>query len=544
MASLPALGSVAVVGALILLSTFQFMPAPASSPAAPAGVPPTFFGVSVPVSTTSWPPEVPFGTMWKTASGGPPGGTYWAQLEPSNGTFDWAPLDNVIAAAREGGVGSVGYTLYETPAWASSDPAQSCFATDNFGIYGCAAPPKHIGDWDRFVEAVATRYKGEIQYYEVWNEPNVSTEYSGNLTEMVSLAGHAYSIIRSTDPGAKVLAPGVAVAGIRPYSAGCPPSQCWLAEYLQAGGGAYADGIDFHGKTCLSDNAVCVDEGIACPAAEIESCAGSSLVSQVDDVRSLMAANGLSGKLLVDSEGGYSEEVGQKGLWGSADQQAAFASRFFVLQASEDVSVAVYFTWNTNVQKGFVGLGTAAAKPEIDRAYDAVHGWLLNASMVAPCQLSSGVWSCGMTSPLGREELAVFADTNSSAATFTPPAQYAEYRLLNGTTRPISPGAPIPVDEKPVLLTGAAAPTSSYSGGSSATRPSTTTSTLPASSSQSASSRSATFSRSSSSSSSVAGGVPSFPYQPLLAAAVAAAVAVSYALARRTGRRAPAPSRG
>lgn len=446
---------------IVLLSSFGRVSVSSIPPLTPIGAP--FFGVTIAALSSTWPVTVPFGTLGKTASGGPPGGTYWLSLEPSNGTFDWAPLDKLIAEAKGGGISDIVYTLYETPTWASSNPTQGCFATQRFGILGCAAPPKSISDWDTFVTALVNRYKGQIQYYEVWNEPNVSTEYSGNITEMVTLAQHAYTIIKSIDPSAFVLAPGVSVAGTAPYTPGCSPSLCWLAEYFQAGGGKYADGVDFHGKTCLSNNFICTKEGIACSSDEIEACAGSSLIAQINSVRSLMATYGVSDKFLMDTEGGYSEEVGEQNLWGTPDQQTAFVSRFFIIQASENLRKVVWFSWLMNKQSGLLGFGTSPAEAETNEGYEQTHAWLIGATFSGPCSLSDGVWTCGITNPQGYQELVVWSDTNSSASTYTPPSQYTQYLDLAGQVHPISIGAPVGVDEKPILLESTSATTSSSS---------------------------------------------------------------------------------
>lgn len=441
-----------------------------ASPRAEATQPPvssSFFGITVPTSVTKWPVPVPFGTAGKTASGSVSAGTYWAALEPSNGTFNWTPMDNLIAAARAAGVNTTFYTFFETPQWASSNSTQPCAATQNTGIHGCAAPPSNVHDWESFVTALVTRYKEEIQYYELWNEPNVPSEFSGSVQQMLAMAQTAYPIIKSIDPSAFVLAPGVSVAGIEASAPGCPSSQCWLDEYLQAGGGQYADGVAFHGKTCTSDRPVCVQEGISCPTTELESCEGTAMTAQVDDVRSLMAANGLSDKPVVDTEGGYSDEVGQKGLWGSADQQAAFVSRFFIVQASEGLRVAVYFSWLLNAAQGLMGFGTTSAAASNDQAYAQTRVWLLGAAFDCPCSLAGGVWQCDLTGPQGGEEAIAFADTNSSASSYAPSSLFTEYQDLTGATHKIAPGGSIPIDEKPVLLEGPLTQTSSTSSSSS-----------------------------------------------------------------------------
>jgi len=465
---------------LVLLCGSLYLPASGAS-SGQSPVSSTFFRITVNSSVTKLPVPVPFGTMCKTAAGSTTAGTSWAALEPSNGTFNWTPMDNLIAAAKAAGVVDVMYTFFETPQWASSNATQSCSSTAGAGVYGCAAPPKNIGDWDAFVTALVTRYKGEIQYYELWNEPNISTEFSGTVQQMVTMAQSAYPIIKSIDPAATVLAPGVAVGGIEPYSPGCSPSECWLAEYLQDGGGQYADGIAFHGKTCLSDESLCTQEGIACSSSQIEACAGSSLMAQVNGIRAIMASYGLSGKPLVDTEGGYSDEVGQDDLWGSVDQQVAFVSRFFIVQASQNLTVAVYFSWLTNPSTDLMGFGTTNAETATDQAYTQTHDWLLGSTFAGPCSLSNGVWTCGLTSPQGYQEMLVWADTNSSASSYSPSGQFTEYQDLTGAVYPISAGSSVPINEKPLLLESTATSASSSSSTSSTTTSSksSSTSTVP-----------------------------------------------------------------
>ena len=41
-------------------------------------------------------------------------------------------------------------------------------------------PPSNLQDYADFVSALATRYRGRIQIYQVWNEPNLAREWAGN----------------------------------------------------------------------------------------------------------------------------------------------------------------------------------------------------------------------------------------------------------------------------------------------------------------------------------------------------------------------------
>ena len=93
------------------------------------------------------------------------------------------------------------YTFGKTPRWASTAP-------DAAGVYGpgeCAPPS--ISAWDQYVTAIVTNAAGRIKYWELWNEPDQANSYCGDLATMVTMAQHAYRIIKSIDPSAMVLSP-------------------------------------------------------------------------------------------------------------------------------------------------------------------------------------------------------------------------------------------------------------------------------------------------------------------------------------------------
>ena len=72
---------------------------------------------------------------------------------------------------------------------------------------GAAGMPRNFADWDDWVTQVATRYKGRITAYQPWNEANLTTFSTGTPQEMAELTQRAYTIIKSIDPKALVVAP-------------------------------------------------------------------------------------------------------------------------------------------------------------------------------------------------------------------------------------------------------------------------------------------------------------------------------------------------
>src|SRR5581483_5542446 len=99
----------------------------------------------------------------------------WEDLEqPRKGEFfdakfnkpTWEKYDRIVALANEYGLEIIA-RLDHPPNWTRADGA----ARGNF------APPDHYEDYGDFVQAVVSRYKGKIKYYQLWNEPNIYPEW-------------------------------------------------------------------------------------------------------------------------------------------------------------------------------------------------------------------------------------------------------------------------------------------------------------------------------------------------------------------------------
>jgi hypothetical protein len=159
----------------------------------------SLFGMHVfNVQTGTW-PTIPIGALrlWDNQ-------TTWGQVEKTKGVFDWTNLDNAVATSQKNGVNDILMVLAGTPAWATDAPNSGGLA----GVLpGAAGMPKDIADWDAWVTAVVTRYKGRITAYQPWNEANLVTFSTGTATQMADLTKHAYDIIKQIDPAAKVVAP-------------------------------------------------------------------------------------------------------------------------------------------------------------------------------------------------------------------------------------------------------------------------------------------------------------------------------------------------
>jgi hypothetical protein len=122
------------------------------------------------------------------------------------GVDAWAKYDQIVALAEQYGVGILA-RLDNPPEWAQT-------AAGNF------APPADVQDFVNFAVAVAERYRGRIDTYQVWNEPNIYPEWGEqavNPEAYTDLLCRTYAALKAVDPGITVLSgalsPTVALTG-------------------------------------------------------------------------------------------------------------------------------------------------------------------------------------------------------------------------------------------------------------------------------------------------------------------------------------------
>ncbi|MDX1521970.1 MAG: DPP IV N-terminal domain-containing protein [Anaerolineae bacterium] len=127
----------------------------------------------------------------------------WGTVETEPGEFRWVDPDNIVKAFGDQQV-NILMRVHGTPPWAR--PADSHYSH----------PPRDLDDFANFLTALATRYKGQVAAYEIWNEPNLSYEWGYLVpdpvayTEMLKVA---YAAIKKADPEALVISGGLATTG-------------------------------------------------------------------------------------------------------------------------------------------------------------------------------------------------------------------------------------------------------------------------------------------------------------------------------------------
>jgi hypothetical protein len=162
----------------------------------------------------------------------------------------WNKYDHIVDLAEKYDI-KIMARLSNPPAWTRA-------LTDTVGVF---APPDDDADYGDFVEAVATRYRGRISAYQIWNEPNIYPEwgeYPINAEAYTTLLKEGYSRVKAADPEAIVvmgaLAATIELDRVRRYdpnggvaSPGGLSDVLFLQQMYEAGAAPYFDVLAMQG---------------------------------------------------------------------------------------------------------------------------------------------------------------------------------------------------------------------------------------------------------------------------------------------------------
>jgi polysaccharide biosynthesis protein PslG len=221
-----------------------------TAPAAAAPLPRDFFGVTAPDSFDASPAFHQGLFADQKAVGGEVIRQifYWSRIEPSRGSYNWAPYDSFMTSTSEAGM-DVLATVGWPAAWASRCPSDP-------NPWAC--PPTSYADFGRFVAALIGRYgpegsfwtanpslpKRPIQSWQLWNEPNLRGLWGGapNAAEYSEMLKAVAPYIRAADPGAEIVSAGVPNS----YLSGAVPMTAYLEGMYAAGAQGSFDTLGLH----------------------------------------------------------------------------------------------------------------------------------------------------------------------------------------------------------------------------------------------------------------------------------------------------------
>jgi len=155
----------------------------------------------------------------------------------------WAKYDRIVASAVAHNIELI-MRVDRTPAWACERGCTTPEFRAGLAVDGnSTGPPDDLADYGRFLATLVRRYRGQVRFFQVWNEPNLKNEWGWQdpkPADFLALLRVGYEAVKSANPDAIVLFPGLA-----PTDGLDPRAPMTELEYLDAiytlGGAAYFD---------------------------------------------------------------------------------------------------------------------------------------------------------------------------------------------------------------------------------------------------------------------------------------------------------------
>lgn len=292
-------------------------------------------------------------------------------------------------------------------------------------------PPKNLEDWKTYVRTVATRYKGRIHYYEIWNEPNLTDFYTGTPRQLVELTKEAQAILKEVDPTNRIVSPSGTGPG------GVP----WLREFLKSGGGQYVDIVGFHLYVTPKPP--------------------EDMVTLTRQVWGVMSEFGIRNHELWDTESGWhianrntvvkpTAATGYGSEVLTFDEASAYVARAYILLWGSQVSRFFWYAWDNGTMGLTEADGRTLKPPAI--AYGQIEKWLVGARMTSCNSDNANTWTCEITR--NGDYVGHVMWNPDRTIRFPVPRNWgtSQLRDLSGGHRGISAGSSVDVGPAPVLL--------------------------------------------------------------------------------------------
>ncbi len=128
----------------------------------------------------------------------------WEQIEPAPGEADWGIYDTIVNSMNAEGVEVIA-VIVDTPSWAA--PGEAIASNDR--------PPSDPEDLQRFSQALTSRYGMKVPYIQVWDRPNLATQWGGRPATGESFQPYLAAAFyggRAGNPEVRIVTPELAVS--------------------------------------------------------------------------------------------------------------------------------------------------------------------------------------------------------------------------------------------------------------------------------------------------------------------------------------------
>lgn len=286
----------------------------------------------------------------------------WQDIEGAGkGQFDWSRTDRIVNQVEQHGLKLLVRVSEDPdrPFWAGSPPANA----------------QHFAD---FVGAVARRYRGRIQAYQVWNEPNLAREWGNKRPDpagYVSMLRLAYRAIKASDPNAIVITAGMAPT-TQDDAIAMPDMKFYQGMYdaMKQNSAGYFDMLGVHGAGYAvapetDPQVVATDPRLHNNDPSPTELKRVYAFRHVEDVRDLMVRNGDANKKVVVLEFGWTTDSRPNSPYYWHGAGAGIDENLkgeYLVRA---------FKWAAERWRPWIGLMSAIYMPDVEWTKDTEQYW-------------------------------------------------------------------------------------------------------------------------------------------------------------------------
>jgi polysaccharide biosynthesis protein PslG len=241
----------------------------------------------------------------------------WRNVEGrGKGQFEWQEPDRIVDAISQAGLKIIA-RVDNQPRWASTKVE-----------FPATAPPDDLTDWTDYLSALAGRYRGRIQAYEIWNEPNLAREWGEQKPDPVAYTAMlkaSYQAIKAADPQALVVS-----AGMSPTTESSdqviPDTDFYRAIYAAGAKGSFdilgVHAVAFKAEPCADPAVVAADPALTNNDPSPVTAKRIYAFRHVEDIRQIMVENGDSDKQMGVLEMGWTIDArpGSPYAWYAVDR--------------------------------------------------------------------------------------------------------------------------------------------------------------------------------------------------------------------------------
>lgn len=261
----------------------------------------------------------------------------WESLEPRPGEWDFRPIDRVLPVYEAAGL-SVLASVVGAPEWARAA---------NGGI---------VADPATFREAIrrlASRYRGRIHAWEIWNEQNLAHELHGpvRVEPYCAVLRAGYEGVKAGDPEALVVFGGLTPTGVNDPTIAMDDVAYLEAFYALDGGSCtrYFDVLGAHANATLNPPDTLWPERPGPGPGWRDH--PSFYFRRVEQLRAVMERHGDRRPVWITEFGWTTNNPApgyEYGQYVSEEQQAEYLVRAFEIARTRWPWVTGMFVWNLN----------------------------------------------------------------------------------------------------------------------------------------------------------------------------------------------------